>query len=371
MYRPHSSILVVSITALLAAPAAADWEQEQFVMLLGWPVEIACPDEEALARAMKEAGFNVIMWDVQKLDLCQRWGLQVCLFHGESGLTPKLVAQVKNHPAPWGYYIKDEPTPELFPRMAQEHAAITAADPTRPTYINLLARGGEYLSRFMEEVKPDYLSYDYYQWWSGREKHFLFLEQHRRAALAASVPLFCWVEVGAADTDNLVKVRQSVYTNLAYGVTGIQWFTGAQVFKHGTAQIEQRGQDVAVINRELAQLGPELVKLRSTEVFHTGELPAGTRALPEDWWVTTGTPDLVLGFFVRRDGEPGDYMMVTNRHSEEARSATLQLRRPVTGVERLDRPTGRWEPVAMGSGEDRPSIELMLPAGDGVLLRVR
>lgn len=61
---------------MLAAPAFAKWEQQDFVILLDWPFEVECPNDEALAKAMKVAGFNVVMWDMRKPDLCQQYRMQ-------------------------------------------------------------------------------------------------------------------------------------------------------------------------------------------------------------------------------------------------------------------------------------------------------
>ena len=50
----------------------------------------------------------------------------------------------------------------------------------------------------MKTVKPNILSYDYYQYWWGKDGHFTKLEQYGKAAKDASVPLFLYTEVNTS-----------------------------------------------------------------------------------------------------------------------------------------------------------------------------
>lgn len=390
------------------------WQLSEFVILLGWPFLVFCPDDAAVIKAAAEADFNVIMWDVGKLPLCHRYGLKLMVDHasgfgiGWDGpdpdpqdewdwrageyfrkigpLRPEMASALSEDPAIWGYWIIDEPRSEQFPEMAAYLRAFEQADSGHPAYINLLWPGGEYLENFLQVVKPQVLSYDYYQWWWGREGHFPRLEEHRRAALAEGIPLLCWVEVnanpeaaaatyGQEDTvahlpDNAVKLRQSVYTSLAYGVEGIEWFTAGYMFDFGTSKLNACGRDVAALNAELKRLGPVLVRLRSTDVFHTPPLPAETRALPADYWVQTETPELVLGVFKDRYDDAADYLLVANKGIQEKREVVLQFRRPVALVEQLDKQSGKWRALPLTTGGESQLVKLTLAPGDGELLRV-
>src|SRR4030095_6795415 len=105
------------------------------------------------------------------------------------------------------------------------------------------------------------------------------LEQFREAALAAHVPLAACLEVSAnpaverGDTtylpDKLRKLKQSIYTTLAYGAKGIEWFSAQMLFEPKSANLTPAGRDVAILNREVQRIGSVLVKLRSIDVFHT------------------------------------------------------------------------------------------------------
>ena len=65
------------------------WELSEFLVFLGWPLEVDCPDDAALIKAAAEADFNVIMWDVGKLPLCHRYGLKLMVHHGDRGWEPE------------------------------------------------------------------------------------------------------------------------------------------------------------------------------------------------------------------------------------------------------------------------------------------
>ena len=264
--------------------------------------------------------------------------------------------------------------------MKEQQTALNNADPTHPAYINLLSGGGDYLAKFMETVKPNILSYDFYQWWWGREGHFTNLEQYRAAALSADIPLFCWVEINAnkemerghgdPPTDNAVKLRQSVYTNLAYGVKGIEWFTTPYVFEHGTSNVTSAGREVAAINKELKKIGPILVKLKSTEVFHTKPVPAGTKQLPDDYWLQTETENIVLGFFKHKDKTRTDYLMIANKDIKDKCSVVLKFIHPVLKVRKFNKLKGKWKTLSINKTVDARTVSLDLPPGDGDLLEI-
>jgi len=336
-------------------------------------------EDEASAETIVQAGFNVVMCKPDKLELCRKYGLKAMLF--DSNI--ELASLLAKDSAVWGYYVLDEPgSAEEFEELSAKIKAFREADPNHPAYINLLSSGGDYLSGFMETVHPDILSYDYYQWWWGSEAHFAKLEEYRNAAVTAGTPLICWVEANADPDaeygtpihlpDNALKLRQSVYTSLAYGVKGIQWFVGSLIFEideaTGVQKLTQSGEDVAAINMELRQLGPILVQLQSMDVFHTLPLPSDTRELPTDYWIQTEIPELVLGIF--QEGKKSDLILVVNRNCNQERQGDLSFLRSVSLVERFDRQTGQWTELPLDSDRENQSIGLVMAPADGELLKV-
>lgn len=408
-------------TVFGAVRVRAEWQPDEFLIMVGWP-DLSTP---GMLPALRDAGVNTVMGPADRLDDCRRNGLKLLVMKAD----PEIASAVRGHPALWGYDILDEPESDRFAELAEAARAIRAADPEHPPYINLMARSGDYIDEFIRTVDPSLLSYDFYQWWygpynewwDGCRGHFARLEQHRDAALGAGIPLMFWVEVTAnpddsryrhgkedvpVPPDNMVKLRQSVYTGLAYGVKGVQWFVGRMMFRAGSAELNEAGEDVKALNAELGTLGPVLVGLTSTAVYHTPPLPRGTREAPPQAWAQAVSGDVVCGLL--RDDDGGSFVLAANRSVTGPTTAKIRFLRDVRSVERFDRETGGWSPVPMGeSGELRadpydreamerfmgftprdrermvrlrrlngylppyPAVTLTLAPGDGELLRVR
>ena len=392
----------MSIPKMYKTEGGGSWQLSEFFIFAGWPLEVDCPDDEGIIRKLALAGFNVIMWDIGKLSLCRKYGLRLMVDHGPKGwepsgedrwatrwrdymrkvgtFTPAMAAELREDPTVWGYQIQDEPTAEQFSDMAVQLRNLNDADPTHPAYINLLSGGGDYLATFMAEVRPNILSYDYYQWWWGREGHFTNLEQYRVAALSADIPLFCWVEINAnpetergtgdPPADNAAKLRQSVYTSLAYGVKGIEWFTTPYLFEHETTKLTPVAADVDAINTELKNLGPELIQLESREVFHTDPLATDTNPLPKDFPFQTQTDELLLGVFDKASDNEADYLLVVNRSIEAEKLADIRITPVIKSVEIHSKCDDTWDPVDVRKQGSGNSVSISLRPGDGELLRI-
>jgi len=354
------------------------------IYLWGTP---AVADLGRKAQALAAAGFTVVDWEPDALDVLSR--------HGLRGMVHKpaleTVRQIAGHPALWGYHCGDEPYPEeAFAAVAAQFDQIRQADPEHPTFLNMLSTAGHFLRTYMEVTRPDILSFDFYQWWWGSDRYFEKLEQFREAALAAGVPLGNCLETNADPyhghrqylDDNAAKLRQSVYTNLAYGVTMIEWFNSGLVFEEGAGELTPSGRDIATLNGELRQLGPVLAGLQSRDVYHTAPLPKGTREAPTEYWVhllADGPgPGVVQGMF--QDGEGVDYMLVANRDYRHAQSVAVRLQSKWLGiapwheprkfsyhVEQFRRDTGEWVLIDSSSFV---GFTFVVGAGDGELFRI-
>jgi len=383
MYRTaQTSVIKPILLGLLfgAATVAARAEVArpvltEFLIATGWaPTNLA---SIAVAQALVKANFNAILWPLDKLEVCRAAGLKLMA----EGVTPEAASKLPAEPALWGYHLADEPKAAAFPKLAKEVEAFRRADQTHPANINMLCYAGELLHDYMRTVKPDLLSYDHYQWWWGSHSHFEKLEQYRAASLAAGIPLTCWVEVNAnpnvewggdqsGDPDNAAKLRQSVYTSLAYGVKGVQWFSASYLLKPGTTELSECGQQVEQLNSELKRLGPTLIKLHSIDVFHTKPLPRRTSESQHDHWAQVNGEELMWGMF--KDDDETDYIMVVNRDIHQRQQATVQFQRAgygrkVKSVQRFDKQTGTW--FQLGSNV-RILFVVNLDPGDGQLFKV-
>jgi hypothetical protein len=371
-------LLCATLTAQAAPAAAAQaaapagWKMDQ-LMISAW----GGPETDDQARAYVDAGLNTVMVKAASLDVCRRAGLRALVFDG----SPEMAAAHKDDPAVWGWYVRDEPTAELFGEMGKLVAPYHEADPNHPAYVNLMAWMP--LDQYFDAVKPRFLSYDYYQWWWGPGNYCGRLAAHRAAALAHHVPLICWVEANADPRyewgrpgagyldDNAAKLRQSVNLALAYGVTGIQWFTAGLILSpgpDGNLVLSQSGQDIKVINYDLAALGPALLPLTSTAVGHTTPIPEHCGPVPQDAWLKPQGSFATVGYFT--DPAGGEYAFVVNRHLSWSRTFTLSFAAPVRALARFDCSTGQWSELPTTRDlRRRPAVRLTLGPGDGALLK--
>ena len=365
------NILMLGLVIVMTMPAAAQWQMDEFMISVwGGPGEATADNLDAPPELIKQANIKVVMCGLDKLEVCRKWGFKAILF----GISPEQAAQLRDDEAVWGYYVKDEPAhADEYPPLAARLRAFREADPNHPGYMNL---GGT----FIDVVKPDILSYDDYQWSWGQDKHFSRLEEYRAAAVQAGIPLLSWISPGTSTPeeraqdkgyfppDSLARLRQTVYTSLAYGVKGIQWFHGRGVFADNT-HLTQWGGDIGIINAELKRIGAELVKLRSVAVFHASPLPNDTRPIPADYWVQPQGKEWVLGVF--KDPPDKDFLLLANRDHEHENTANLVIPRAGVQVDRLDKTTGEWAAVPTSAGYHKTVVRVALAAGDGELLRVR
>ncbi|MSU37254.1 MAG: hypothetical protein EXS36_19600 [Pedosphaera sp.] len=348
------------------------------------------PDPEANAKALAEAGFAVVDWDPARLDILKRHGLKA-MVHGP--FSEDLFRKLASEKAVWGYHLGDEPYPEdKFAPIAEQLRTIERIDPAHMPFINMLSTTGDFLRTYMDTVRPPLLSFDYYQWWWGTDRYFEKLEGFREAAQAAHVPLAACFEVSAnpaverGDTgylpDNPRKLRQSVYTTLAYGAKGIEWYSAKMLFEPKSARLTPAGRDVAALNNEIKGIGSVLVALRSIDVFQTAPLPAATRTPPKDYWIHVlaeeGRPGLVQGML--KDDHGRDYLLVANRDYRDAQAVNVRLQskwlgiapwnKPKTysyAIEQFNKAKADWIPVSSSSST---GFNFVIGAGDGELFRI-
>lgn len=346
-------------------------------------------DLEVKAKALADAGFTLVDWDAAELDVLRKYGLKGMV----KDPTDETVRQVASHPALWGYHLGDEPYPEsAFSPVAERMRAIERIDPDHIAFVNMLSTTGEFLRTYMNVVEPPMLSFDYYQWWWGSDRYFEKLEQFREQALLAGVPLGSCIEVTANPgiergdrtylADNAAKLRQSVYTNLAYGVKSIEWFSAGNLFEPSSTTLAPWGKDVAALNHELKRVGPVLAGLRSLDVYHTPPLALGTREAPTEHWVRLIGEErkggLVYGMF--EDDEGVDYVVVANKDYVRSQSVTMRLQSKWLGIapwqekkvysygiETLNKATGSWETI---SSTSFVGFTFVIDAADGEIFRI-
>ncbi|MFH1567966.1 MAG: hypothetical protein ABIL09_08180, partial [Gemmatimonadota bacterium] len=176
----------------------------------------------------------------------------------------------------------------------------------------------------------------------------------------------CAVRHGAYPPPEEGHMRFQLFSDLAYGARGLQYFT----YAHDQAMVRPDGSTTPTwemarrINREVHTLAPLLRRLQNIGVGHHGPLWSGTRTLPrsdEPLSVSAEGDPATLGFFRRDDGLR--YVFVCNTSPCEWARLTLKVKvedeklyavDPRDGVVReLWPPNPRAQLVALAPGEGR------------------
>jgi len=195
------------------------------------------------------------------------------------------------------------------------------------------------------------------------------LELLRSASLRNGLPFFHGLQAGPVQglrAPTAGELRWQVYTSLAYGAKGIVWsgWWGAS-----DAQAVQRSQWFVELNREAVQLGRQLLPLRSVDVSHTGEVPAGaTRLSPHGLVGAVSNGSVVLGVF--RDWKAAEFLLFVNKDTARPLSTPVALNHPDRPVWAFDPGPGLWRRVATRNSRAKTEFDLELAPGGGTLLRL-
>ena len=188
--------------------------------------------------------------------------------------------------------------------LAEWTKRLQAVDPAHPCYINLFpnyADAGQlgaatypaYVAQFIAQVPVPILSFDHYPvvGSSLRAEWYENLEQFRAAAVAAGKPFWAFALSVAHDpypVATLEHLRLQVFSDLAYGAQGIQYFTywtiKSPVWNFHEAPIGLDGKRTAVyervkqVNEEIRGLSSVFLGAKVLRLGHTGALPRGTSA---------------------------------------------------------------------------------------------
>lgn len=280
-------------------------------------------------RDIKEAGFtHNLSFPAGEQDIensfgyATQAGLKILLYVDRTWTSEEemnaRVQRYKNHPALFGYYVYDEPSQDKFPEVAQWVRNIRAIDSTHVCYVNLFPNiqnpiYEEYVNNFINQVPVEMLSFDNYpvlgendsstvRWF--RPDWYENLEIISAASRQAGMPFWAFAlatahtikigndPVSVYPIPTLADLRLQVYSNLAYGAQGIQYFTyftptgEGDTFHDGPFYKGNKTKTyytVKEMNAEIKALSGVFFDSNVLAVFHTGDvIPKGTRKLDPD-----------------------------------------------------------------------------------------
>ena len=317
---------------------------------------------------MAEAGFNIsfshmyTIGEVQDaLEAAKDSGVKVLVMAGGLGAEMEEAVKIsKEHPSTAGYFLRDEPTAAEFAELKDMAQRIRTIDDDKLLYLNLFPtyvsadhlqtkNYAEYVRRFIDEVGLGMVSFDHYPvTFDGlRRDFYLNLEVIAREAKRAGIPFWAFALSTAHDpypVPTREALRLQIFSNLAYGAQGIQYFTyttplGTHWNFHN-APIDENDQrtDVYYLVKELNErvqglshiwLGAEVVALG-----HTGKrIPFGTQRMKQLPKSIKRIEADGIGLLVShlRNGRK-EYVMVVNRDLNNAQSVNVECQRKVKRI---------------------------------------
>jgi len=361
-------------------------------------------DEKADARYQEiaEANFTIVIGGFgartaeqiqRQIDLCRKYGLKGIV--GTEDLSPEKYVSGEGC---WGFLMKDEPNAAQFLSLSSQVETNRKLHPGKLSYINLFPDYAnaeqmgkpsyeEYVASYMETVRPDVLSMDYYPLFKpdadDRDGYCRNLDVMRRYSLKYNVPFWNFFNImpfGPHTDPTESQIRWQIYTSLAYGAKGVLYFCyytppGGE-FSKGGAIIRQDGsrtrhyEEAKKINAELKNLGPVLMQLTSIGVYRISP-----KDNPSD--ILKNTPiknisrrpedpecDYLVGVFKHKDGR--DAVLLNNYRFAYTAWPTVEFNADIANIREIDKETGKEIPVKDDS-PDMPGLQISLGAGDGRL----
>ena len=303
-----------------------------------------------------------------------------------------------------GWNLYDEPTADKFPVIQKIVSAFRRIDPERETHLNVWPNYASaealkatdynsYLERFMSEVDPDYLSFDYYHFTSETTssdltRYFENIEDIRSAGLKYGKDqmqiLLLTKHLTLADITPY-QLQWEVNIALAYGMKRISYFSFwndqymeadgcSNSCMNSMGEKNPHYYDVQNVNKWLLPLGNELFGKTSTAVFHKcspQDLSENSKAYTSygALGLCTGN-NFLIGFF-----DDASFMIVNKEYYyDKDNTKNVMVFDDVTnGLEYFDTDSASWknaeESSAVTRNDDGKYVAQFEP-GQGILFRV-
>lgn len=297
------------------------------IPVLGWH---GIPESETtVARyiEMRDAGFTINFSGysnadqvVAALDTALKANMKLVVTCPELWNEPEnTVRRFMNHPALAGYFLRDEPSRNVFAELGEWAKKIQTIDNKHFCYLNLFpnyansAQLGtstyrEYVNTFMNEIPLKFYSFDHYPIKGTgdsirfmRENWYENLEIFADEANKVGKPFWAFALATAIYFDNekknlypiptIAELRLEVFSDLAYGAQGIQYFTywtppcGIECFHDGPIYNGEKTEvyySIKLVSEEIRNLSGVFLGSKVISVTHTGDtIPQGTQRLAE------------------------------------------------------------------------------------------
>ena len=365
---PHILCGVLAITCIAAANGNGEQDAGRRIPVLAWGGPAAGQSNVQRLRKLAECGFThsfrgfANAADMTRgLDAAREAGIKLLVSCPELRSDPQgTVRRFQDHPALGGYFLQDEPSAGDFAGLSKWTAQVSAADPNHIAYINLfpdyansqqlgVAMYEQYVDRFVKEVPVQVLSFDYYPivGTSVRRSWYSNLETILAASRASGKPFWAFALSLAHyhyPMPTIAHLHEQVYSNLAYGSQGIQYFTyWASPSLGEAAPIDSAGKRTPVYDR--VRLVNDEVRARSFVfagstlrwVRHTGSsIPAGTRRFEPERPIESLTTEGNGAVVSRLTNSGRDFLVIVNRDIANSMGVSVRISESV-GVRQIQK----------------------------------
>lgn len=392
-------VVIAVVIASVSAASAAKSQPKVFFPLMAWDYV----DNEATLKSMAECGINSVGFvRPNMLDTCQKYGIKgiivddkVAAHFGElfnadraCKALPALIKKYGNHPALYGYHLRDEPGVEQFEALGKASAMIQKLNPGKWPYVcNYPGIGDDYvklIEDFIAKVHPTILCYDNYGCLADGSFSWGFwanIADYRSIALKHKLPFQTIVLTSphwGYEKLTQEQLRIEVYGSLIYGARGIGYYkfmscslgclNCADLGNFRNGPLDEFGEKTETwnwlrnINRQVMNLAPTLLKLRSDDVYHFGDVPQRNHGPSEKSLVKAlpGGSEWTVGEFTHEDGSR--WVMILNKDLKASHFANVEFSVPVKKVQYLSAITGKLDDYRMAY--------YCLAPGQGVLLKL-
>ena len=266
---------------------------------------------EQYFKEFKNAGFDICVTNYPKisdakkaLTIADKVGVKIiarCVEADNNKL--RMVRELMAYPALYGYLVYDEPDSGKLGEIRQTVKKIRQVDPKHFLYMNILPYYGKAILKHTKTKDYDsyvnlaiatgvkVLSFDHYPITTKglRSEWYENLEIIRRESRRANIPFWGFVLSTphlSYPQPTIASLRLQVYSNLAYGAQGIQYYTywtpkDHDGFNYRNGPISYEGKKtktfdiVKNMNLELEKIGTLFRNAKITSVRHMLKIPEG------------------------------------------------------------------------------------------------
>ena len=404
--------ILIILVALLILSCTAKPPQSEFPIVAWYGPEIYFANDDGY-QTLAHAGFthsfstfNKKQQNLQALDAAASANVKLIVADERISkvnvksdstffLLDSVIADYGSHPALWGYYLQDEPGKDDFSRLGKISHYMAKKDSVHSTYINLYptyatpaqldtADYEGYVRAFIDSTNPAILSYDHYPILETgmRQDYYRNFEIIRKMALEYDIPFWAFsLSVHHSPYAKPIKshLQMQVYSALAYGARGIQYFTYAKpksrIWHFREAIVDETGAPTPIyplvqkINAEIRQLSPTFLELKSTGVFHSNPVPEDCSALIPGLPITKIEAENVLaGFFTG----PGNtkYVLLLNKNYNSGVLAKFYFKKKIKQIKEMKKDSRKPYEITWFDLTAEKSCQIMFKAGEGKLFRI-